>query len=220
MTRVIHIHDQNDLTDASLTASAVLQAGGVVLYPTDTTYALGVNALDPGAVNRVFQLKGRDYGKPIHVIVRDIEQASRYVTIFPTARRIADQFLPGALTLVLGLNDDSKIPPLLVAGAGTLGIRIPHHPVCMALSEAVDFPITTTSANRSGLPNAYQVDTIRQQLGSDFDLIDLVLDVGELTSDGVSTVIAMEDDDVKLIREGAVPFARIANSLAHLRRKA
>lgn len=220
MTPIVHIHDQASLKAGITEAVQVLQAGGVVLYPTDTTYALAVNALDANAVDRVFQLKERDYSKPIHVIVEHMEQAAQYVEVNQVAQRIAAEFLPGALTIVLPLKPDSAIPPLLVADAGTLGIRIPDQPVCAALSQAVDFPVTTTSANRSGMPNTYTIEAVAQQLGTDFNQIDLALDAGQIEGDGVSTVIAIEGDAVTLIREGTIPFATINDFLSAIDRKA
>src|SRR5687767_8115570 len=104
MTPIIHIHDQETLADGIEQAAQVLQAGGVVLYGTDTTYALAANALDVNAIDRVFQIKGRDYSKPIHVIVRNMEQVDQYVEVNQNARRIAAQFFPGGLTIVLPLK--------------------------------------------------------------------------------------------------------------------
>src|SRR5262249_45356099 len=148
-----------------------------------------VNALNVDAVDQVFQLKGRDYSKPIHVVVRDLNQAARYVVINEVAQEIVAQFLPGALTLVLSLKAGAGIPALLVAGGNTLGIRIPNHTVCKVLSQALDFPVTTTSANRSGQPNTYDMESIERQLATDFDKIDLAIDGGTLPSGSVSTVI-------------------------------
>jgi L-threonylcarbamoyladenylate synthase len=211
MTPIIHIHDQASLADGIAQAAQVLESGGIVLYPTDTTYALAANALDVNAVDRIFQVKGRDYSKPIHVVVRDMEQAAQYVEVNQNARRIAAQFLPGGLTIVLPLKPNSAIPSLLVAGAGTLGIRIPKQPVSEALSRAIDFPTTTTSANRSGMPNTYTIEAVAQQLGTDFNQIDLALDAGQIDGDGVSTVIAIAGDAVTLIREGVIPFMTITD---------
>lgn len=219
MSRVISLQDSPDSTAPIREAVSILRAGGTVLYPTDTTYALAANALDEAAVDHVFQLKGRDYSKPIHVIVRDIEQAAQFVTVGDVARLLASHFLPGALTLVLPLLENSNIPPLLIAGGSTLGVRIPDHPVCKALSEALDFPVTTTSANRSGMPNTYSVESVREQLGADFDRLGLTLDVGQLDSSSVSTVIAITGESVTLIREGAIPFATITDFLSQHGRK-
>jgi len=219
MTQIVRIQNRVDLDNGIRLAAEILKTGGVALYPTDTTYALAVNALDAEAIDRVFQLKGRDYSKPIHVIVRDIGQASRYVILNDTARQIAEHFLPGALTLVLTQNANSGIPPVLVANANTLGIRIPDHPVCKSLSGALDFPVTTTSANRSGLPNTYTIESVEQQLGTDFKTIDLILDASQLEAGGVSTVIAIEAESIKLIREGIIPFESITDFVNHTRRK-
>jgi L-threonylcarbamoyladenylate synthase len=220
MTPIVHIHDQASLDDGITQAAQVLQAGGVVLYPTDTTYALAVNALDATTVDSVFQLKGRDYSKPIHVIVRDMQQAAEYVEVNEIARQIATQFLPGGLTIVLPLKPDSAIPSLLVAGAGTLGVRIPDKPICVALSQALDFPVTTTSANRSGMPNTYTIESVAQQMGTDFNQIGLALDSGEIDGSGVSTVISIDGDAMTLIREGVIPFATITDFLNNIDRKA
>lgn len=208
MSRLVRVESESDIENGASLAADIMKRGGMVLYPTDTTYALGVNALDVEVVDKVFQLKGRDYTKPIHVVVRDMEQASQYVTVSDLARKIGEHFLPGALTLVLAQKAATTIPPLLVAGESTLGIRIPDQPICRILSQAVDFPITTTSANRSGMPNTYDVAAIRDQLGADFEQIELVIDAGAVGG-GVSTVIAVEADSIRLIREGAIPFIEI-----------
>jgi L-threonylcarbamoyladenylate synthase len=220
MTHIMHIQSKADVQNTVKLATETLMSGGVVLYPTDTTYALAVNALDTDAIDRVFQIKGRDYSKPIHVVVRDLNHASRFVVVSDSARQIANHFLPGALTLVLPQRPDSTIPPLLVAGEHTLGIRIPDHPICNALAQAVDFPITTTSANLSGLPNTYSVEVVSRQFGADFDKIDLAIDTGELPQGRVSTVIAVDGDSTRLIREGVIPFKGITEFLNKPSRKA
>jgi L-threonylcarbamoyladenylate synthase len=218
MTRIVRIESVSDIQKAVKLAAEIMSHGGIILYPTDTTYALGVNALDVQAVDKVFQLKGRDYSKPVHVVVGNIQQASEYATVSEMARKVGDHFLPGALTLVLPQKAETAIPPLLVAGESTLGVRIPDQPICTALAEAVNFPFTTTSANRSGMPNTYDVDTIKAQLGADFERIDLVLDAGALNG-GVSTVIAIEDEAIRLIRQGAIPFSDIVEIAEATQRK-
>jgi L-threonylcarbamoyladenylate synthase len=219
MTQIIHIQSALDLEKAALSAVQIMQDGGLVLYPTDTTYALGANALNATAVDRVFQLKGRDYTKPIHVIIRDIQAAGDFVMITDLARKLAEHFLPGALTLVLNQKPDTPIPSLLVAGGNTLGVRVPDHPVCRALSKIASFPITTTSANRSQMPNTYDVQSVKNQLWDDFEQIDLVLDAGSLDG-GVSTVVAVDDEKVHLIRQGAIPFSSILEFTESAQREA
>jgi L-threonylcarbamoyladenylate synthase len=218
MTRIVRIESSSDIEKAAKLAAETMSHGGTILYPTDTTYALGVNALDIQAVDRVFQIKGRDYSKPIHVVVRNMQQASEFVTVREMARKVGNHFLPGALTLVLPQKAESKIPSLLVAGESTLGIRIPDQAICTALTEVVNFPFTTTSANRSGMPNTYDVDTIKTQLGADFEQINLVLDAGALNG-GVSTVIAIEDEAIRLIRQGSIPFSDIVKFAEAIQRK-
>src|ERR1022692_4017347 len=114
-------------------------SGQIVLYPTDTTYALGVNALDASAVERLFELKGRPIGKPIHVVVASLEMAAQYVCVTPDAERVAERFLPGPLTLVL--KHRKNIPDLLVSGLPTLGIRMPNNWIALGLSQLSGVPI-------------------------------------------------------------------------------
>ncbi len=216
MTDIVRIGEQDDLSKSVSLAAQVMRGGGVILYPTDTTYAIGVDALNADAVDRVFQIKGRDYSKPIHVVVNNLKQAAGYAQVNELAETIAAQFLPGALTIVLPKRADTKIPPLLVAGRSTLGVRIPDQLVCRALAEAAGFPITTTSANRSGMPNGYDVDTIQTQLGDEFEKFDMVLDAGAVGG-GVSTVIQIEDDRIQLIREGVIPFSAISILVEQIR---
>ncbi len=207
-----------DLTDpanfepAIQAAARVLNAGGLVLYPTDTVYALAANALDLTAIQKVYEIKGRDYSKPIHVIVRDMAQAEGYVVLDDTARRLAALFLPGALTIVAPKR--ANVPALLTGGIDTLGIRIPDNTVCLRLAQAVDYPLTTTSANRSAMPNTYSVADVQAQMGGEFDQIDMVLDTGPIPQRPPSTVVSVAGRTIKLIREGAIPFAEIQARMA------
>jgi L-threonylcarbamoyladenylate synthase len=129
-------------------AVAVLQRDGLVVYPTDTVYGLGADALSEEAVLRVYEAKGRPLGHPISVAVCDREMLYCIAQVSPDAEALIERFLPGPMTIVLPAK--SLLPPLLMAGTGHIGIRIPDHEIALSLIRAFDSPITATSANQSG----------------------------------------------------------------------
>jgi L-threonylcarbamoyladenylate synthase len=131
-------------------AARVLKRGEVVVCPTDTGYAFTANALDTRAITRVFQLKGRSFGNPIHVAVASMAEAEKYALVNRAARYLAGHYLPGALTLVLKKREN--VPAMLVAGLDTIGIRVPDNAAMLRLAEVTGLPLTTTSANISGRP--------------------------------------------------------------------
>jgi L-threonylcarbamoyladenylate synthase len=129
-------------------AVSILQHDGLVVYPTDTVYGLGADALSEEAVLRVYEAKGRPLGHPISVAVCDSEMLYCIAHVSSDAEALIDRFLPGPITLVLPAK--SVLPPLLMAGTGHIGVRIPDHDIALSLIRSFDSPITATSANRSG----------------------------------------------------------------------
>jgi L-threonylcarbamoyladenylate synthase len=128
-------------------AAALLRAGELVAFPTETVYGLGANALDAAAVARIFEAKGRPATSPIIVHVSNMEMVREVVAEWPAAARLlAQKFWPGPLTLVL--KKQAAIPALVTAGLETVGVRMPAHPVALALIEAAQIPIAAPSANR------------------------------------------------------------------------
>jgi L-threonylcarbamoyladenylate synthase len=189
-------------------AAAVLQSSGVVVYPTDTTYALAVHGLCMEAIEKIFQIKGRSHQNPIHLVVRDMAAVKAIAELSTEQEAVLTHWLPGPLTFVLVRKP--VVPSVLVGGGSTIGVRIPNHPVTQALSRLVDFPYTTTSANRTGLPTVYAIPTLLEQM-PDGGGIDLVLDYGDLTRGSVSTVVDISQWPVyKVIREGVVSTQKFA----------
>lgn len=135
-------------------AARAIRGGELVVYPTETVYGLGADALDPEAVERVFEAKGRPRSNPLSMAVPDAETAVEYAELTDRERRFVREFLPGPVTVVVEAG--SEIPEALTAGRDRVGIRIPDHPVALALLERVA-PITATSANRSGAPSVRRV---------------------------------------------------------------
>lgn len=184
-----------------------MRAGGVVLYPTDTLYGLGADALSDEAVAKVRRIKEREKGKPIHCIVADIEMAEQYGEFNNTARLLAKQFLPGLLTLVL--KKKGGIDSGIARNIETIGIRIPKNDFCLALAKEFGKPYTTTSANISGEASERSVRKILARLGKAASGINLVIDAGELPERQPSTVVGVSGSDIVILREGAVPAERI-----------
>ena len=193
-------------------AAALINKGEVVVCPTDTGYAFCVNALNTRAIPRLFALKGRSFDNPIHVAVHSLDAAEEYAYFNEAARYLADHYLPGALTIVLPKKE--IVPPMLVAGRDTVGIRIPDNTIILRLAEAAGKPLTTTSANISGQPTPYSVDEIAAQLGDNMSKLALVLDQGSIESRELSTIVDLSVEPAQLIRQGRISWLEIREVLS------
>jgi len=169
-------------------AVRVLNHGGLVIYPTETTYGVGVLATDQAAVNKLLTYKTRREGKPLSIAVSDQNMAKRYVSVNDQADKLYQQFLPGPVTIISqGL---SKLAQGVESEFGTLGVRIPDYPLVMALVKTLNQPITATSANASGKKRPYSIENLLKSLSAKQKaLIDLILDVGLLPTNPPSIVI-------------------------------
>jgi L-threonylcarbamoyladenylate synthase len=195
-------------------AARLIAKGEVIVCPTDTGYALTANGLDPKAVAKVFNLKGRAYSNPIHVAVNSMEAAERYAHLNKAARHLAHHFLPGALTLVLPKKE--IIPLLLVAGGDTIGIRIPNNRVMLDLAAMTGLPLTATSANASGQPTPYSAEEVVTLLGEAAERVALILDQGPLAMRELSTIVDLTVSPPQLIRQGAISWLEIREVLRTL----
>jgi L-threonylcarbamoyladenylate synthase len=181
-------------------AAALLGQGRLVCFPTETVYGLGANALDPTAVNGIYEVKGRPAHNPLIVHVADAAAARRLVTAWPeAAERLAQRWWPGPLTLVLPKSRD--VPSEVTAGLGTVGLRVPAHPVALALLKAAGVPVAAPSANRSGDLSPTTAEHVQRSLG---DRIPMILDAGPTTVGIESTVIDLSDRAPMLLRPGMV----------------
>lgn len=201
MERMSYNHEQ-----AATRAAEVLRAGGVILYPTDTLYGLGADAFSDEAVARIYEIKERDTSKPIHCVVRDMAMAGEYCEVHDAVQKLAKRFFPGPLTIIL--KKRARVSGG-IASIDTIGIRIPDHPFCRALSEAFERPFTTTSANTSGAASQRRTSDILEQLGERAHGIDLLIDAGELPERLPSTVVDLSGPDAKVLREGPIPAEEI-----------
>lgn len=186
-------------------AAGILRRGGIVVYPTDTAYGLGVNALEEKAVKKVYEIKGRNFSKPTHVIVRDWKMIEELCFVNDAAKKLYEYFFPGPLTIIL--LKKKIVPDILTAGLPTLGIRIPNNQVTNLLSNQLTIPYTTPSANQEGGKTPYSIDEVKKEL--DIQKIDLVLDAGQLPSTPPSTIVDLTTTPIKIIREGPISKEKI-----------
>ena len=190
-------------------AIEVLRRGGVVALPTDTVYGIAVALDAPGGIERLFQVKRRPPDRGIMLLLDAASQAPSIGVMGPAATALADACWPGGLTVVVAQRPDVALPPALTGGTPTIGLRVPDHAAPRALAAAVG-PLPTTSANVSGLPEASDAAEILAQLGEG---VDLILDGGPARGGPPSTVVDCTGTRPVILRDGAVPLARIAEIL-------
>jgi L-threonylcarbamoyladenylate synthase len=190
-------------------ALAALAAGEAIVYPTETFYALGVDALSLKALERLFAIKGREPGKPVALIAADLAMAFAVAREVPAqARVLAEAFWPGPLTLVLPARDG--IPAALIGADGGVGVRVSSHPIARALAAGLRGPLTATSANLAGEPPAVEPDAARGALG---DRVKVFIESGRLAGGAPSTVVAIDRVGIRVIRPGAVSERQLAAAL-------
>lgn len=193
-------------------AAALLRQGGLVAFPTETVYGLGANALDATAVARIFSAKGRPATNPVIAHVATTAEARRLVTAWPEeARQLAEAFWPGPLTLVLPRAD--AVPDIVTAGAPAVAVRIPGHPVALALIAAAGVPVAAPSANRSSGVSPTTADHVAKGLG---DRVDLILDGGPTGVGIESTVVDLTGRRPVVLRPGPISPAALAEVVGPL----
>ncbi|WP_166243491.1 L-threonylcarbamoyladenylate synthase [Paenibacillus turpanensis] len=182
-------------------AADILRAGGVVAFPTETVYGLGADATNTKAVERVFEAKGRPSDNPLIVHVASIRQAEELaVELHELERQLMEKFWPGPLTVIVPVKPGA-VSERVTCGLATVGLRMPDHPVALALIEAAALPIAAPSANRSGRPSPTRAEHVRVDLAGRIDgLVD-----GGATGVGLeSTVVEVTRGEVHLLRPGGV----------------
>ncbi|MGF1456631.1 MAG: L-threonylcarbamoyladenylate synthase [Alphaproteobacteria bacterium] len=187
-------------------AGAILRAGSLVALPTETVYGLAADATRGEAVARIFAAKGRPRFNPLIVHVASLKEAAALGVFSETARRLAETFWPGPLTLVLPRRPDCGIADLASAGLDTLALRVPAHPVMSAVIVAAGRPLAAPSANPSGQVSPTRAEHVAQGLGH---AVDMILDGGPCSVGVESTVLAVDDDRVTLLRPGGLSRERI-----------
>ena len=177
-------------------AVEVLRRDGVIVYPTDTIYGLGCDVTSKAAVERIRRIKGRDANKPMSFVCSDLVQVSRYGHVSNFAHRILKRFLPGPYTFVLTATKET--PRVFQSKQKTVGIRIPDHPVPLALVEQLGSPVVSTSANESDEEVVTNPADLERIFGH---RVDLIMECGTLPV-LASSVISLVDDTIAILREG------------------
>lgn len=193
-------------------AAALLQASDVVAIPTETVYGLAANAFDTQAVAQIFKTKNRPFFDPLILHTDSIDKINDWVTEIPgAAKQLAQQFWPGALTLVLNKKD--IIPDLVTAGNPTVGVRIPNHPLTLQLLKLLPFPLAAPSANPFGYVSPTTAIHVADQLGYK---IPYILDGGPCTVGIESTIISFATATPKVLRLGGIAIEKIVDCIGEI----
>ncbi len=209
MGRTLSIDLRRIRPDAIREAAAVVRKGGVILYPTDTIYGLGCNALSTAATARIFRIKGRPEQKSSLVLVRSVPMVRELVSDMPDAARLLmRRFWPGPLTMVFSAR--RRLSPYVIAADGGIAIRIPRNRFCLGLIRETGRPIVSTSANISGKPEPAGTEELKALFRRK---VDLVIDAGVLPRSLPSTVIDVREGEPRILRPGAIPEEDIFGAL-------
>jgi L-threonylcarbamoyladenylate synthase len=182
----------------------ILQKGGVIAFPTDTVYGLGADTFNSTAVERIYEIKNRPKHRQLPLLIADVERLVTLADPIPEiAWFLARRFWPGGLTLVLPKADSL---PAYLAPEPTIAVRVPNHPVCLAIIQRLGNPIIGTSANISGQPAALTAEEVGQQLGGK---IDFVINGGKCPGGKESTVVDITREAPIILRQGIIPSHEI-----------
>jgi L-threonylcarbamoyladenylate synthase len=186
---------------------AVLRRGGNAVFPTDTLYGLGCNALDATAVGKVFDIKHRSYVKALPMLVRDLSWARELAYMTPEQEKLIEQFWPGKVTFVLPRRP--IVPAVMCGGGQTVGIRAPDYPFLQTLLRHLGYPIAGTSASRTGTEPTNDATRIGTDFAQTAPQPDIVLDAGLLPDSLPSTVLDLSGRVPRILRQGAVRADKI-----------
>ncbi|MDP2600935.1 MAG: L-threonylcarbamoyladenylate synthase [Deltaproteobacteria bacterium] len=201
MTEIIQINAKVPEAEEVARAADFILKGDVVAYPTETIYGLGTDVFNKKAIKKIYDLKSRDYGLPISVLVSNAAMLREFVDEVPErAVVLMRRFWPGPLTILFHVKD--SFPKSLVTNTGKIGVRVSSHPVASALVARVGRPLTTTSANLSGFPPSLNVKHIRKYFEN---RLACIIDAGEQEPSRGSTVVDVTDETMRIIRDGAIP---------------
>ncbi len=189
------------IPEAVARASGVIDKGGIIAYPTETFYGLGVKFDDSDALRKLYGIKHRSADKALPLIIGDKRCLGLLATsITDSAERLIEKFWPGPLTLLLSAKPG--ISEFITAGTGKIAVRIPGESFALDLARSLGFPITATSANISGSPPADNADDVLRYFG---DVLDLIIDCGKTPGGNPSTIVDASEEKIQILREGAVP---------------
>ncbi len=209
MARIIKVDPKSPDVEKIKEAAEALKKGGIVAFPTDTFYGLGVDATNNEAVKRIYAVKERDYDKPILILIDKRDKIYKYVKDIPQiAEKLIDKFWPGPLTIIFYAS--AAVSQSLLGRGNKIGIRIPNNPLTLLFLKAAGSPVTATSANLSKEPSPAEPEEIKENLCGK---IDIILDAGRTTGIKESTVIDITEHPPVCIREGMITVKEIEGFL-------
>jgi len=201
MPEILKVGADNSEERILTRAVEILVNGGIIAYPTETFYGLGADATNEEAIQKIFDVKGRNFKNPVSLIISQADDIYPLVQDVPqTAKKLMAAFWPGALTIVFSATD--KISPLLTAGSGKIGLRVSSHPGAQGIVQKLKRPLTATSANLSSTSECTQASEVAEQIG---DKIDAIIDLGDTPGAKGSTIIDVTCDPPIILREGVIP---------------
>jgi L-threonylcarbamoyladenylate synthase len=198
---------EKDIVYAIETAADILSRGGVIAFPTETFYGLGVKYNNTAALRRLYEIKQRPHERALPLIIGDRKMLSLIAeTITDTEEKLMNKFWPGPLTILFDAKDN--LPELVTAGTGKVAVRIPGKSFALELARKVQFPITATSANISGMLPADSPDNIVKYFGNELDLL---IDGGKTGGGKPSTIVDVRGGEIIILRAGVVPPEEFQN---------
>ncbi len=204
MAKILKLKDGNNYSELKEIAQ-IIKNGGLVLFPTETVYALGTNGLNSDAIKKIFEAKGRNQGNPINILVSDMKMVNSIATnISDLEYKLMNAFFPGPFTIIL--NKKSIVPSILTANQDTVGVRMPNGFIAKTLVELAGIPIAAPSANISGKPSGTSFD----DLYNDFkDKVDYMINGGDSTIGIESTIVKVIDGVPHILRPGSITDKQI-----------
>jgi len=193
-------NDTGSMDQACRHAVAVLRRGGVVMHATETCYGLAADIFNKQALKRLYSVKKMEKMKPVSIMVKDLDEAQKFALFNKPSLRLARAFWPGPLTLIVPVQ--KTLPAFLNSGQTFVGIRCPDSDLVKKLLTFMRNPLTTTSANLSGLPETYNVQDFLNQLDAEDMIPDLIIDSGKMIKNPPSTIVKIDGKKVHIIREG------------------
>lgn len=210
-TETLTVDPKNPQPELIARAAAILRAGGLVAFPTETVYGLGADALNAAAVGKIFTAKGRPSHNPLIVHVTSLDRARSLAAAWPTIADVfAAKFWPGPLTMVLPKSNE--VPSVVTAGGPTIALRMPAHPVARALIDAADTPLAAPSANRSTQVSSVRAEHVLRGLAG---RIEMVVDGGPAWDGLESTVVDLTGPRVVILRPGPIDAVMLADALGY-----